>query len=220
MKANKKTMFAAALAIAVIALAGVGYAATYHAVTVNSGNAAQSAYIVADQSSYNAILSGTVDFDTLTDATHQGALDGDTTKPYYVIPGGTTTIGTTGFSGKSISEERSITVTPSNVAATSYTLDVACSDTTKLNSGWHFYVAVTDNAETQYVDLSSPSQIDIVLKNNAVTVQLFIAGTPLNLTSYTGYNTMGSSTTYDGAASLVTSVDISFTFTAATAPAP
>lgn len=51
MKANKKTMIAAALAVAVVALAGAGYAAvtSYKATTTNDGNDLESAYIKMTQ---------------------------------------------------------------------------------------------------------------------------------------------------------------------------
>lgn len=52
MKSNKKTMIAAALAVAVVALAGVGYATldSYKAVTINGNNDLDSEYLVLSQS--------------------------------------------------------------------------------------------------------------------------------------------------------------------------
>ncbi|MBO6084541.1 MAG: hypothetical protein J6O90_05630, partial [Candidatus Methanomethylophilaceae archaeon] len=50
MKSKKVTMLAAALVVAVVAAAGIGYAATsFTATTTNSGNGLDSTYIVMSQ---------------------------------------------------------------------------------------------------------------------------------------------------------------------------
>jgi hypothetical protein len=49
MKSKKVTMLAAALVVAVVAAAGIGFATTYTATTTNTENNAQSAYLLIEQ---------------------------------------------------------------------------------------------------------------------------------------------------------------------------
>ena len=66
---KRKVMLIAAFAVAVIALAGVGYAATlnYKATTVNDDNDATSVYVLVTQDYYTSKFGGQVKFNTYTD---------------------------------------------------------------------------------------------------------------------------------------------------------
>ena len=75
MKSKKVTMLAAALVVAVVALAGVGYATSYKATTTNDGNDLETTYLVIKQTSgaaYNLDLFKAVFFDTETTGTVSG----------------------------------------------------------------------------------------------------------------------------------------------------
>lgn len=68
MKAKKKTMLIAAFAVAIVALAGVGYAAVYTATTTNTANSLTSTYIVLTQTggdTYATDWLSTIYYDTV-----------------------------------------------------------------------------------------------------------------------------------------------------------
>ena len=69
MKSKKVTMIAAALVVAVVALAGIGYATTYKATTTNTDNSIASTYITLSQDGYGSYAGNFFDkvyFDTMT----------------------------------------------------------------------------------------------------------------------------------------------------------
>lgn len=69
MNTSKKTMLAAALAVAVVALAGVGYALSYTATTTNGGNSLDAKYVTLSQdaTAFSANILTSIYYDTVQD---------------------------------------------------------------------------------------------------------------------------------------------------------
>ena len=140
MKSKKVTMLAAALVVAVVALAGVGYAATtYRAETTNDTNTLASTYLTVTQTSgasYSTPMFDKVYFDTKN-------VTNDTTIKYTPVTTHTFEDSTTDtFTATGdrtgtyalISKSVTLSIVQVNGAATEATMDVSVTNFTKIDS--------------------------------------------------------------------------------------
>lgn len=228
---KKKTTLLALFAVSVIALAGIGYAAVneYIAVTVNDNNAAHSAYITARQTEYSEQFNGTVDLYTYSDANFEYI---------YALPGSTQvhTINQVAYYGVAIGSGTTITVADNTDLDTAqYTIAADITSANALPAGWT-YILVYGGTVKAVVENGSAAATVVVPNNNAITVQLYIAGPAFSTMKTTGQNPVGplvtpsvpnswanygASTTYTGAndGEIYASANFVFTVTAAEAPA-
>ena len=167
MKTNRKVMLGAALVVAIVALAGVGYATftgPFKSVTVNDGNTVSPGYIRADQQNYTAMFTKDLELDTYTSSTEK----------VYVLKNSTFEVATD-VHGELLGEKQ-ITINAVGITPASYKITaVSLSGTTNLGA-WSYYLSV-DGGNT-FVDVSSINDTTgaVTIANTTFTVQLYIAG--------------------------------------------
>lgn len=216
---KKKTALLAAFAVSVIALAGLGYAATYNSVVVTTGNNADTAFIKATTTTYTNAFDGNVEFDTYTEAV-------DTY--IYVIQGGSTLL-EEGVYGKKVNTNSfSMTLSAApTVNPTAWSIGAIVDDNNILDEDWKLYMKISYTktgdlgAGQEIVEIVGGEVADTALTDiditKAVTADIYIGGPAFgNSHAYTpaGWASLGSSTTYDGATTAVYNANVVFTVTA------
>ena len=148
MKSKKVTMLAAALVVAVVALAGVGYATTaYTAKTTNGNNTAQATYLIIEQvggegtAAYNGDWLTKVFFDTENTGSGTNTF---TLKKEYVNDNGSISKTASDPTMALISIPLKISVTKHNSGDTTLDLSIKTTDlkTTTQIAGLTYYIAV------------------------------------------------------------------------------
>ena len=155
---KRKVMLIAAFAVAVIALAGLGYAAAteYKATTVNSGNTANTVYIKATQTEYTAGFEPADDaqFNTYTDNVY----DDDTKSAIYALKGATA-IASTGYKGIQLGDGTDLKIEESTGGITTFNVSVTSGELkgTSIEGGdavgWIYIMEFTlsDNTTKNYL---------------------------------------------------------------------
>ena len=185
---KKKTMLIAAFAVAVIALAGIGYATAvgYKATTVNSDNDATGIYFTATQGNYEAAFTPASEIliNTYTDTNNN-----PDTKTLYTIDATATAIDVDGDSTNDhyavqIGAAAGLNISLSGATTTGYTVSVKAAGTLNGTTGatdvWKYIVLIKD----KYVvlDGSGEGSVSITSVGTAgddqiVNVKLYIAST-------------------------------------------
>ena len=244
---KRKTMLIAAFAVAVIALAGIGYAtaSNFMAKTVNSENTANTVFITATQSDYTGAFSpaSELEFNTYTDDDNNP----DGTGALYTLTDGNTTIG--GYHGKKINAA-SLTITIALTGSvtgqnvTGYNIAVktgalAGAAVSGYNSGdptgWVYIMAFGGTSNliysfeggTTWTDDEGSAVDGVEITGTSTTVDLYIAAKKTFnqfSTIYTpvaddGYYGCGTSTVAPAAA-LYDDINVTFTVTAELTAAP
>jgi len=162
MQTNKKTMLAAALVVAVVALAGVGYAVSHTAETTNTDNTltAQSTVVTQDGDGRYDVASWTTDItfhsitEGVTTGSGQSASTEVTTKytPVYThkIDGTSVTTGegVTGLNYALASTVLSLTFTPSNETQGTFNLDVVATSGFTPTPGLEYILVIAPSGTT------------------------------------------------------------------------
>ena len=147
MKSKKVTMLAAALVVAVVALAGVGYATQYTATTNNTENTAQAAYLIIEQTGNAA----TYDDDWLTKVFFDTVNTGSGTHTYtlkkeYGVNNGTISTSAETKDMALISVPLGISITKHNSGDNALDITISTSDlkTSTQIAGLEYWIALGD----------------------------------------------------------------------------
>jgi len=233
MKANKKTMFAAALAVAIVALAGVGYAVAnnYLATTVtNADNGASSTYFTANQTTYQDVFDGSLVLNTFNNT--------NSTTFIYSIDQGTDSVGAGSDKGKAINNVGTvITLTPQGIAPASYSVTSKIVSGT-VTDGWKYFIQFTykhaadGDTVIAWSELTktegkwSTTSCDLGAVSGTITAKLYVAGVSFNDVSmanvaagtYTAYDGCGSAKGIQDAGSIYSDAAIAFIFSTSAEP--
>ena len=216
-------MLAAALVVAVVAAAGIGYATQYTAQTSNDGNTLESTYIVISETggtAYKDILTK-VWFNTINTGTNNGTTVSSVTtyKPVYTHTIGTDNIAVAGTSSApgtyaKISDDLTLTFDMGHTTDTTASFTVTISDFTAvndiqytmlLNSANHNYKADFTTGNTWSFSSIDLSGADSTTHTLTYTVSIYISvtsesgeitpGTEQNI-STAGFSANGSTLTF------------------------
>lgn len=175
MKNKRKTMLIAALAVAVIALAGVGYAATaWTGTTINSDNTAEGVYIKVTQ--LNDDYDGA--FTTATPIGINTYTDARFTSPIYSLMNSTQIV--TGWYGVEIGSGATLEIEPTGATYNTYQIDFKASS---LPAGWSYLMVfgTGNNAKSDVItsaDLSG-QVTGVTLTDDKVVAHLYIVSDTL-----------------------------------------
>lgn len=226
MKSKKVTMLAAALVVAVIAAAGIGYATQYTATTTNSQNVMDSTYMTLkqdDQAGYTQNFFTGIVYNTVNVSASVNKytpvfgyrIDADTSK--VVSTAGGTEQAPLPLNMAKISKDLELTIDTTKSADTSVSLKVTVSDFTP-QTGLVYRLIVTNEDET-IVTNGSPTYnngwtIPLTVVANSATDNVFnvalyvecttaieITGQPtaaFNTAGFTNYNNSDSSNVVEG----------------------
>jgi len=217
MKSKKVTMLAAALVVAVVALAGVGYAAVteYKATTTNTGNNLGYTYLKIEQTgagAYNDEFFSAAYFNTVNTGTYSSTAGVSSVTTYtpvndYAMPVTNSEIAT-GTAVALVSKILQLTITPENIGEKeTANLEVTVNSLTPVD-GLHYYMVLATSASNTYTCVNvveyqpvSPGSTSyswnfgsIAIDNENAKdyyVMLFIGGNTTENATLTDINTAG-----------------------------
>jgi len=198
MNASKKTMFAAALAVAIIALAGVGYASyatSYKAVTVNDDNDAEVAYVKATQTDYTGVFNGNADFNT-----YSFGVDTNETIVYTLVGG--EEIGTTGHYGKSLGSTTITLANTTNISDyTKYTISASAGTLDLPGNEWKLMISYSTGTVNEL-----GNSVVVVPTSGKVTAELYLVSDKIFSDSADNKVTSGLPSSLEGYTNLASSL--------------